>query len=263
MPELPEVETVREELAEFLVGKEITKFKSPSDKSLRKPVEWPGNRLKVSQVNRWGKKLLIDLDNRAHFDVSLGMTGSFRKQDKYLFKDHDHVLLKLSDGSNLIFNDPRRFGWIQYKTNPPKLSGWDPILSPIEGRDKVIKSMKVSKKDLYSFLMDQKHIVGLGNIYVQEALFRAGAYPFRRCNKTSYKVLNLILDKSVEVLKEALEFKGTTIINYKSAKGNSGGFQSRLKVYGKSDKDSCQTCSSPLKRVQKARGITYCRLCQK
>ena len=263
MPELPEVETIRGELDELLKGKNLLGFQNPSGYSLRKSFHWPQKKLKVQKVYRWGKKLFIGFNKGSHLDVSLGMTGSFRRDKRYSFKSHDHIVFKLSDQSSLVYNDPRRFGWIQYNSHAPSLRGWDPILSPEEGKEQLVKCMKSSRKDLYSFLLDQSHIVGLGNIYVQEALFRAGAHPFKRSYKTSYKNLYSILDKVQEILKEALSYRGTTIINYKSVTGDSGGFQSRLKVYGKSSKDKCLKCLKPLKKVKKARSVTYCRFCQK
>jgi len=263
MPELPEVETVRSELAEFLIGRELVKVASPSKKNLRKPLNWPKKTLKINDVTRWGKRLFINFNELEHLDISLGMTGSFRKESNFKARTHDHLVFTLDDSSKLIFTDPRRFGWVEYKSGAQNLKGWDPILSPLEEKTNLIKVMKSSKKDLYSFLMDQTNIVGLGNIYVQEALFRAGAYPFKRCHKTSYADLDLIIEKSQEILKEALKFRGTTIINYKSAKGESGGFQNRLRVYGKVNGDLCLSCKGPLKKVQKARSVTFCRVCQK
>jgi formamidopyrimidine-DNA glycosylase len=263
MPELPEVETVRSELSEFLSDVDLLNVKSPTKLQLRKPVLWPSKKLKVKDVNRWGKRLFLELNNNAYFDVSLGMTGSFRREKKYSFKDHDHLVFELGDHSNLVYNDPRRFGWVQYRDGKPVTKGWDPIIGNPSEKEWVVKKMKTSRKDVYSFLMDQSHIVGLGNIYVQEALFRAGVRPFKRCFRVSYAKLYFILEKVEEVLLEALSFKGTTIISYKSAKGESGGFQNRLRVYGKSEKDRCLVCSSPLKKIKKARSVTYCRLCQK
>jgi len=273
MPELPEVETVRQELESFLIGRKVTEIENPSNLGLRKPVNWPKEKIGISGVSRWGKRLFINLGDEKHFDVSLGMTGSFRREKCYRPKLHDHVVFRLEDqklesspiarGVHLIYNDPRRFGWIQYRSEAPVMKGWDPILSSSIEKKELIQKMKSSKKDLYSFLMDQTHIVGLGNIYVQEALFRAKAYPFKRAHKTSYKKLSLIIDKAQEVLREALNHKGTTIINYKSATGQQGGFQNKLQVYGKTNLDKCSLCTGPLKKVKKARSVSFCRYCQK
>ena len=273
MPELPEVETVRSELEDLLADQKVIDIKNPSKFTLRKPVDWPKKKIDVSGVSRWGKRIFINLEDENHFDISLGMTGAFRLDNSYKSKLHDHVVLCLEDQKTknksvdrityLVYNDPRRFGWIQYKNEAPVLKGWDPILSSSKEKEGLIQKMRASKKDLYSFLMDQTHIVGLGNIYVQEALFRAGAYPFKRANKTSYKKLSLVIDKAQEVLREALRYKGTTIINYRSATGQEGGFQDKLKVYGKTKLDKCSVCSGPFKKIQKARSVTFCRSCQK
>jgi formamidopyrimidine-DNA glycosylase len=265
MPELPEVETVRKELNTFVKGLKIMNVSSPSGKTLRKPVNWGKTSFKILSVSRWGKRLFIDLEKDTHLDVSLGMTGFFRFKDSKSksFKTHDHLCLELSNKKKLIYNDTRRFGWIEFKSSLPLIKGWDPVLSSDEEKRELVEVIKKSRKDLFSFLMDQKYIVGLGNIYVQEALFRAGLNPFKKSYKTSKKKLYLLLDEVQSVVFEALKFKGTTIINYRSASGEEGGFQSRLKVYGKSSKNQCVVCAHPLIKIKKARSVTYCSQCQK
>jgi len=265
MPELPEVETVRKELHSYINDLKILDVSSPSGKSLRKPVNWANKPSKIINVSRWGKRLFIDLENNNHFDVSLGMTGFFRFEDPKSkdFKTHDHLCFELSNKKKLIYNDTRRFGWVEFKSSLPVIKGWDPVLSSKDEKHELVELIKRSQKDLFSFLMDQKHIVGLGNIYVQEALFRAGLNPFKKSNKTSKKKLYILLDEVQSVIFEALKFRGTTIINYRSASGSKGGFQSRLKVYGKSKKDECVVCANPLVRIKKARSVTYCSNCQK
>lgn len=265
MPELPEVETVRRELHSYIKDLKILDVSSPSGKTLRKPVNWANKPFKVINVSRWGKRLFIDLENEKHLDVSLGMTGFFRFEDSKVedFKTHDHLCFELSNKKMLIYNDTRRFGWVEFKSSLPVTKGWDPVLSSKDEKNELVKVIKKSQKDLFSFLMDQKYIVGLGNIYVQEALFRAGLNPFKKSYKTSKEKLYLLLDEIESVILEALKYRGTTIINYRSASGSKGGFQNRLKVYGKSKKDECVVCANQLVRIKKARSVTYCSSCQK
>ena len=214
MPELPEVETVRNQLQPFLTGKQILKVKL-SDKSLRKPLVFKRKK-EILGLERWGKRLFFILSDDEHLDISLGMTGKFKIQQDSKLSLHDHVLFSLNDKTCLVFNDVRRFGWIELKKGKPQPKGWDPILSDMQNLNEVFKPFKKSKKNLFNFLMSQDHIVGLGNIYVQEALFRAKLSPFRLCEKTSENSFKILIKEIKSVLKEALLHKGSTIINYRS-----------------------------------------------
>lgn len=261
MPELPEVETVRLQLKSKLIGKCIYKVKI-SDKNLRKPLLFL-NEKKIIDLKRWGKRLFIILDGEEYLDISLGMTGKFKVQSQKTLALHDHVLFFLSGGVYLVYNDVRRFGWIELKKGKPDFKGWDPILDCHENLKSVVFAFKKSKKNLFNFLMSQDYIAGLGNIYVQEALFRAKLSPFRLCEKTSEKLFKKLITEIKKVLNEALFHKGSTIINYRSFNDEEGGFQNKLKVYGKDEKFNCETCFSPLVKVKLSRTITYCQHCQK
>lgn len=261
MPELPEVETVRKQLLPKLAGKIIIKVRL-SGKSLRKTLVFTREK-QVLDLKRWGKRLFIILCDNEHFDISLGMTGRFKIQKEPSLSLHDHVLFGLNDETCLIYNDVRRFGWIELKKGQPRYSGWDPILSEDKDLKVVFDSFKKSKKNLFNFLMSQDHIVGLGNIYVQEALFRARLSPFRLCETTNEKSFKVLIAEIKTVLKEALLYKGSTIINYRSFNDEEGGFQKKIKVYGKDKNSECETCHRPLVKVKVSRTVTYCEFCQK
>ena len=146
MPELPEVETVRKQLEEKILNLEVESV-SKSRLNLRKPFSCSTSKVKndkVSKLGRWGKRLFIHLDSEQFFDISLGMTGSFRveSQDKFESIKHDHIKIKFTSGERLVFNDPRRFGWFELQKGAPVLTGWDPVLSPKKDFKHVIDRAK-------------------------------------------------------------------------------------------------------------------------
>lgn len=209
MPELPEVETIRLQLEGKILGKHI-KGVSRSKKSLREAFSCSSAKVKnkeISGLSRWGKRLFIHVGPDGEcFDISLGMTGSFRVDEALAHKiKHDHVGIEFQDGSRLVFNDPRRFGWVEFKRQKPELKGWDPILSSKKDFQWVVKKTIKTEVNAYTFLMDQKYIVGLGNIYVQEILFKAGVSPFRKIKKCSKSDLEKIRKHTEVILKKSLK----------------------------------------------------------
>ncbi len=266
MPELPEVETVRLQLEEQILNKKIESV-SKSRLSLRKPFLCSTPKVKgekIESVRRWGKRLFVYLETGEYFDISLGMTGVFRSEDvkSYKKQKHDHVTWSFKGANKLIYNDARRFGWVEFRVEPPELLGWDPLLSTKKEFKEIIEKSKKTEVDAYTFLMDQKYIVGLGNIYVQEILFRAGISPFRKIKKCSDKDFENIRKHTGVILKGALKSGGSTILNYKNASGGSGAFQTKLRVYGKKRKEPCFVCKEPIVHIQKSRAICYCPKCQ-
>lgn len=267
MPELPEVEAVRIQISESIVRQTVISV-TKSSMNLRKPLGCnlkTLSDLKVSKVSRWGKRLLIHFDNKAALDVSLGMTGMLRVGEKNFTKEkHDHVVLGLKSGKNLIYNDPRRFGWVTYLNKEEDFAflGWDPIVSNKNEYKTVVALGLKSKKSIYSFLMDQKYIVGLGNIYVQEILFRSKISPFRLSCDCSIEDFERIRKSTLVILKKALSHGGSTILSYKNAEGETGSFQNQLKVYGKKKGEPCKACGEPLCHVMEARSISFCSFCQ-
>jgi len=267
MPELPEVETVKKQIEALVTGEEIVAVHK-SGLNLRKELCSSKTHLKgqkISGLSRWGKRLFIHLgDSSNHLDVSLGMTGMLRvdvKGSRAL--NHDHIGLRLKNGSKLVYNDPRRFGWVSYSDLEFKKIGWDPILSPKKDFKKTIEDASKSKKNIYSFLMDQKYVVGLGNIYVQEVLFRSKLSPFRITSSCSAEEMEYLRKNTKSILNKALNHGGSTILSYKNAEGESGAFQTKLKVYGKKKSEPCIICKSPITHVMAARSISYCSSCQK
>lgn len=266
MPELPEVETVRRQLEDKILNLEIDSV-SQSKLNLRKPFSCSTKKVKldsVSELGRWGKRLFIHLDSNQYFDISLGMTGSFRVESENKFQNikHDHIKIRFTSGERLVFNDPRRFGWFELQKGGPTLTGWDPVLSPRKDFKAVVAKAKKTEVNAFTFLMDQKNIIGLGNIYVQEILFHSGVSPFRKINKCTASEMELIRKNTNKVLKQALSHGGSTIVNYKNANGESGNFQKKLHVYGKKKGEACTKCKSAIVHKQLSRAICYCPNCQ-
>ena len=266
MPELPEVETIRAQIEPLILNQEIVNVKASSF-NLRKPLGKGVRKtesMKVASVSRWGKRLFIDLDTKGlAFDISLGMSGNLRFESKNFEKrKHDHIIMTFKSKERLVYNDPRRFGWVEFLNKKLVLPGWDPLLSSKKDFSQIVEIGQSLQKNIYNFLMDQKYIVGLGNIYVQEVLFKARVSPFRSVADCSDKDFENIRKATLAILKKALGHGGSTILSYQNAEGDSGAFQKKLKVYGKKKKEPCVVCKKPLVHFMQARSISYCKKCQ-
>jgi len=267
MPELPEVETVKRQISTEIIGEEIVAVRK-SKLNLRKEFGVSSSSLKgrkVSSVTRWGKRLFVNLDQKPLcFDVSLGMTGMLRvEKGEFSLLKHDHISFKFKNGFNLVYNDPRRFGWVSLLRDEFDKKGWDPLLSSKKDFKVVLSSAERSKKNIYSFLMDQSYIVGLGNIYVQEILFKSKISPFRSTFTCSREELERVRLSTKQTIRSALSHGGSTILSYVNSEGKKGSFQSKLKVYGKKKSEPCVICESPLVHTMEARSITHCPQCQR
>lgn len=270
MPELPEVETTKRGIEKDITGKAITGVWY-SGKNLRYPVS-PKLESVVSlivvSVFRRAKYLIIELSDGSHLLYHLGMSGMMRLcQHEYLPEKHDHVILSLSSGHNLVFHDPRRFGcviWVEgnildhpliQKLGPEP---FDEMFTPA-----YLKTLSKSKKTpVKTFIMNNDVVVGVGNIYASEALFKAGIHPHRKAvniSKARYKKLH---EAIVEVLSNAIEAGGTTLKDFHQSDGKPGYFQQKLMVYGRVGQ-KCFFCDSLIKKVITGQRSTfYCPKCQ-
>jgi formamidopyrimidine-DNA glycosylase len=277
MPELPEVEMVVRTLRPRLVGERISAVET-SGLPLRRPID--RKRLeracvgaRVEAVRRVGKYWLIDLDNRrtgSHVLLGhLGMTGRlvFAAVDEPR-APHTHAVFKLRGKLELRYVDPRRFGVLcayaaaDAPTSPElAVLGLDP-LEPGFTVDYLRDALAASKRDIKAFLMDQSRIAGLGNIYVCEALFRAGVSPKKRSDRL-VKQAPALHAAIVASLSEGIANRGTSFSDYVDADGASGGNQHALYVYGR-EKAPCRRCGAALRRiVQAGRSTFFCPRCQK
>jgi formamidopyrimidine-DNA glycosylase len=272
MPELPEVETVKRALEKSIENKRIIDFYH-GEKDLRFP--FPKHYLKKLKGNiilkpfRIGKYCILPLSNKKNILLHLGMSGKILILNKKPeIGAHDHVLITLEGEIYILYNDQRRFGFIDIidenifdnkfikKLGPEALSNkfnGENFYNLIQNKDKSIKSI----------LLDQSIVAGLGNIYVNEVLFASNISPKRK-GKNISKIKSFQLVKNVKkILKQAIKQGGTTIKDHIQPDGNLGYFKQNLKVYGRTN-DKCLECDGKIKEIkQLGRSSFFCESCQR
>ena len=270
MPELPEVETTRRGLQPLVVGQTIRSL-AVREPRLRWLVE-PSldRRLRnrtVQALSRRGKYLLITTDAGSLL-VHLGMSGSLRfVRERSEPARHDHFDLEFVSGAMLRFNDPRRFGSLHWSA--PSEAHWllknlgpEPLGTEFSG-DYLWRIARGRRAAIKTLLMNGRIVAGLGNIYANEALFRAGIHPSRPAGRVSRKRLELLVDAVREVLREAIRAGGTTLQDFVGGDGKPGYFQLALDVYGKAG-EPCARCKQPIRvRTIGQRATYYCANCQR
>lgn len=276
MPELPEVETTRSGIAPHIDGKTISKLVVRQPK-LRWPIpdELPSivKNQSVLAVRRRAKYLLIDIGKsklKGTLIIHLGMSGSLRvikgKPPEAL--KHEHFDLMFSNELMLRFTDPRRFGaclWQDAKEKDnPFLDhlGPEPLSDSFNSEYLYKKSRKRSSA-IKTFVMDQKIVVGVGNIYASESLFLSGINPKKAAGKISKAKFDLLVQCIKQVLSKAIAEGGTTLKDFVGSDGKPGYFAQQLNVYGRTG-EPCVICQSPIKQItQGQRSTFYCPKCQK
>lgn len=284
MPELPEVEIVVRNLNEIVIGKKLI-----ATRLWRKDVRFPIPD-KIFQKIVSGENRLINIHRRAKFIVlefadyliisHLGMTGAWSVHrgslSQYSPKKHDHLALGFEDGKAakpkemwLIYNDPRRFGFIHAIRKQDlavyfKDYGFEPLEMTDTQIDDLYKSAKRSKSPLKSFIMNQKFIVGVGNIYACEALFLAGLDPFKQTAKVKKESFVKLIAEIKKNLSQAIKMGGSSIKNYRNVNEEAGSFQKSHLVYGK-EKTKCPRCKTGtiVRKVQAGRSTFFCNTCQR
>lgn len=286
MPELPEVETIRRTLAPVLVGARVSaalRGAHPED-IVRDPwsVFLRGVRGRtIAALERRGKYLALRFHDETRLVVHLGMTGELRAGHPAEFPGaHCHVALVLRAGTALPatlvdhrqrfllrYRDTRRFGrmllldaagWESFS----RWLGPEPLDPGLDARA-FWQTLAKRRSPVKAALLDQALLAGVGNIYADEALFRAGIHPARRCVTLSLADVQRLLEALRAVLEEAIAGAGTTIRDYRNGAGRAGSFQFRLAVYGKPPGTPCPRCGAALERVRLAgRSSTYCPRCQ-
>jgi len=280
MPELPEVETVRSGLAPVLEGNRIKRL-IVRRKNLR--FDFPDNFAKrlagvqILKLSRRAKYLLFELDSGATLLSHLGMSGSFLAlaANETMPKDrktkHDHVVFEMFDGASVIYNDPRRFGFMDlfatHEIDACKFLqhlGPEPVGNQLSAVDlKLVLSKR--KAPIKTTLLDQKIIAGLGNIYVCEALFRANIHPAVRSCDLSLEQSQVLVEHIRQVIRQAIEAGGSSLNDFTNADGDLGYFQHSFDVYDQAGKQ-CKNidCTAKIERiVQGGRSSFYCPSCQK
>ena len=262
MPELPEVETVVRTLAPHLAGRTIISARFTSR------FVTPGNRAKLAAqlagrtiqgVQRRGKFILMQLD-RGTLAVHLGMTG------KLLIDgapgSHTHGVFTLNEGV-LLYDDSRQFGRIEWSAGAAKrASRLGP--EPLEiGLEEFCRRLRGRKSRVKPLLLNQSFLAGMGNIYVDEALFLAGIHPLALASRLSTARVALLYQTMREVLTLAIEHRGSSISDYVDADGRRGDFQILHRAYGR-EGEPCVNCKTPIKKIVVAgRGTHFCPKCQK
>ena len=270
MPELPEVETTRRGIEPHLTGQKV-KVMVVRQPKLRWPVpEALPERVAgqvISSVERRGKYLLLNIAGGAVM-IHLGMSGSL-----YLVAEdqpaayHDHVDLVLESGMALRLTDPRRFGSVLWQAGGESHElleklGPEPLSDEFNA-DYLIRKCNGRKQAIKQLIMDSHIVVGVGNIYANEALFSAGIHPKRQAGRVSAIRLARLVEEIKQVLARAIEQGGTTLKDFVGGDGKPGYFKQELNVYGRAGK-SCHNCNANLKEIRLGqRSTVYCPECQR
>ena len=272
MPELPEVETVRRGLERLVAGKTIDQVRVCYAKMIGTGADsfvhdLPGQT--IERIGRRGKYLLFYLTGGV-------LLSHLRMEGKYLFypdevpeRKHAHVFFQTTDGGTLVYEDVRKFGTMELLRKDqleayfaarklgPEPTEADFLLSPFAA------ALKRSKKPIKPYLLEQTLVVGLGNIYVDEALWRARIHPARPADSLKPAEVNRLREQIIEVLQLGIEKRGSTIRTYRNALGEDGTMQDFLQVYGKTGQP-CARCGSPIEKIKLGgRGTHLCPHCQK
>jgi formamidopyrimidine-DNA glycosylase len=276
MPELPEVETIARGLARCVSGDVIESVwlgrKPEPLKSSAREIAATLEHSRIATVRRMGKHIVFDLDQNhstqtgashtAQWIVHLGMTGRLQVCEPQAdILKHTHAILKLASGKELRFVDPRRFG----RLSVARAGGFDAGgIEPLDADlDRFLALFRGRKTPIKSALLNQKLLRGVGNIYADESLFRAGIRPRRRASTITRDQLAKLLSSVKEVLREAIALGGSSISDYVDADGEEGFFQLQHRVYGR-EGESCLVCKTPVKRIVIAgRSSHYCPRCQR
>jgi formamidopyrimidine-DNA glycosylase len=269
MPELPEVEVTRQGISPHLVDQQVTGL-TIRNPSLRWPVPAIAQQIVgqiIRNVRRRAKYLLIDTDAGTTI-VHLGMSGSLRILPRNItVEKHDHIDLELANGKVLRFNDPRRFGawlWCELpEAAHPLLSklGPEPLLD-VFNVTYLTQALRGKKKAIKLCLMDNHIVVGVGNIYANEALFAAGIHPQTEAGRVDIERLTILVTEIKQILANAIKQGGTTLKDFTNADGKPGYFAQKLHVYGRGGQ-TCTQCGNLLSEIKLGqRATVFCGLCQ-
>jgi formamidopyrimidine-DNA glycosylase len=281
VPELPEVETVVRDLRPQLTGRRIESVELSGEPAARlRVIRYPKpdqlvDRLvgrAIQTVERRGKYIVMPFDEPAQrFVVHLGMTGHLRVwEPEETPVKHTHFRALLDSGVELRYDDPRQFGRLLLGTQPemiaarafPARLGPEPIHGDLT-ESQFGQLIRARRRPVKSALLDQSVLAGVGNIYADEACFRAGIRPSRWTHRLTLRERRALYSAIQEVLEKSIAARGSSIIDYVDAFGLRGQNQERLLVYGRSGQP-CLTCGTPLQGTRLAgRGTVYCRKCQR
>lgn len=276
MPELPEVETVVRDLSKIIEGTTVLDIEAPYPKIIQDDFDdflgaFQGH--KIIDIERFGKYILILFDNDRVMRVHLRMEGKFYLTDAFDTPDldkHVHVIFTLDNGKYLKYHDVRKFGTMEnvayqedwHDDSKFKTLGYEPWDKRCTAKYIYDKTQK-SRTTIKAFLLNQKTIVGLGNIYVDEVLFRVKMHPETVANTITMAQAKQLGKAAQDVMQHAIALGGTTIRTYHSTLGIDGLFQNELQVHLQKD-EACPNCGTKIiKEKVSGRGTYYCPKCQK
>lgn len=269
MPELPEVETLKRGLIAKTKGRIISKVEVLDYKKIESSVKRLAVGAKIKDVIRRAKILVIGLSNGYSLAVHVKLTGYFyfQPRGKNLIDKVTRVVFWFKDGSALLFEDVRKFGWIKImKTKEVEeflerfCFGPDPLSKEFSVKKFKEMLLKKKKSKIKPLLLDQCFIAGIGNIYAQEACYCAGILPMRLAGDLSDKEIKKLHDCIVKILKLAIKHQGTSAVDYVTIEGKEGTFASKLKVYQRKKDPKGHELT---REVMGSRGTMYCKVCQK
>lgn len=273
MPELPEVETIVRDLRDLVVGAQIagTRIKHP-DVLVGAPADEFARGLRgrtIQAVQRRAKNILLSLDDESVLVINLGMTGRVVVGDSPRAAGLRHVAvqLDLNDGRALLYDDVRRFGRLEHFApghweRRSLEFGVEPLSDQFTS-ERLYELTRLSITPIRNWLLDPYRVAGVGNIYANEALYRAGIRPTRRANTLTRAETARLRDALVEVLTQAIEMRGTTMSDYLDASGEEGAFWDLRKVYAR-EGEPCSRCNTRIKRIVLSnRSAFYCPKCQR
>ncbi len=270
MPELPEVETIRRGLTN-LSGRKVKRvFRSDKKMRIASTLDLQGLKgAKILDVTRRARYLIINFDNKKSLILHLGMSGKVTRNTDFQQLKHDHFACEFDDDSWMIFNDTRRFGFLDLietknlKTHKmlSKL-GPEPLSNDFNFPD-LKEKLRSKKMNIKTTMMDNEIVVGVGNIYINESLFNSGISPLREASSLQENEIKKLISSIKKIIKKAVDLGGSSISNYVNAEGDLGNFQNTFKVYGR-EKLNCLQCSDLIQKIkQNGRSSFYCQQCQR
>jgi formamidopyrimidine-DNA glycosylase len=274
VPELPEAETIVRDLRARLTGSRVVRVAVRHADVLHRGLA-PATldrRLRgrtCNGVSRRGKNVVLEFDGGLRLVINLGMTGRVVTSDAARAGDLRHVAvtIDLADGRAILYDDARRFGDLDLRDE----AGWaartaELGVEPLAGEftaERLHALTRTSSTPIRNWLLDQRRIAGIGNIYAVEALFRAGIRPTRRARTLRRREAALLRDALRDVLEEAIDARGTTISDYRDASGEPGTFDRRLRAYDRAGQPCVNGCGGTIRRIVLSnRSAFYCPTCQ-
>ncbi|MBS4173787.1 DNA-formamidopyrimidine glycosylase [Bacillus sp. FJAT-49736] len=274
MPELPEVETIKRTLTQLVLGRTIKNVIVHWPKIIKKPDE------KEQFIDALAGQSFEGIDRKGKFLIfytdDFALVSHLRMEGRYgLYQHtepidkHTHIIFQFTDGTELRYRDVRKFGTMhlfkkgeEFSSLPLLQLGPEPF-SNLFTNDYLKEKLSKTDRNIKAVLLDQTVIAGLGNIYVDEALYRAKIHPERKSRTLTYKEINILRKEIIATLEEAVEKGGSTVRTYVNTQGQIGMFQLQHFVYGKKG-EPCQKCGTLIeKRVTAGRGTHFCPKCQR